>query len=83
MLTEEQLVDKMEVVGPYNIIQVRTATIIKRDGAEVSRSFHRHTVIPGQDLSGQDVKVVAVANAVHTPEIIAAFEADRAGANGG
>lgn len=83
MLTESQEVDKIEIVGPHNVLQVRTATIIKRDGVEVSRSFHRHTVVPGQDLSGQDAKVVAIANAVHTPEIIAAFEADRAGGNGG
>ena len=75
MLTEAQEVDKIEVVGPYNIIQVRTATAISRDGVEVSRSFHRATISPGQDTSGQDPKVVAIANAVHTPEVIAAYEA--------
>ena len=75
MLTESQEVDKIEVVGPYNISQVRAATVISRDGAEVSRSFHRTTVFPGQDTSGQDPKVVAIANAVHTPEVIAAYEA--------
>ena len=75
MLTESTEVDKIEVVGPYNIIQVRTATVISRDGVEISRSFHRTTISPGQDTSGQDPKVVAIANAVHTPEVTAAYEA--------
>jgi hypothetical protein len=83
MLSEAQEVDKIEVVGPYNIIQVRTATVISRDGVEISRAFHRTTVVPGQSLSGQDPKVVAIANAVHTPEVVAAYEAYIAGLNGG
>jgi len=78
MLNEEKEVDKIEVVTEYNILQVRTATVIKKDGAEISRSFQRHIVQPGDDLSGQDPKVVAIANAVHTPEIIAAFQEKRA-----
>lgn len=78
-LTETQEVDKIEVVGQYAILQVRTATVVRRDGEEVARSFHRHMVVPGQSVSGEDAKVVAIANALHTPEVIAAFEA----ANGG
>lgn len=78
MFTEEKEVDKVEVVTSYNLIQVRTATIVKKNGEEVARSYHRHLVQPGQDLSGEDPKVVAIANAVHTPEIIAAFEEKRA-----
>ena len=78
MLTEEKEVDKIEVVTQYNILQVRTATIVKKDGAEIARSFHRHIVQPGDDLTGQDSKVVAIANAVHTPEIVTAFQAKRA-----
>lgn len=78
MLTEAKEVDKVEVVTEYNIIQVRTATVVKKDGAEIARSFHRHIVQPGDDLTGQDPKVVAIANAVHTPEIIAAFQEKRA-----
>jgi hypothetical protein len=49
-----------------------------KDGKEIARSFHRHVVQPGDDLTGQDPKVVAIANAVHTPEIIAAFQEKRA-----
>ena len=78
MFTEEKKVDKIEVVSDYKIIQVRTATIVKKDGEEVARSYHRHIVQPGQDLSAEDSTVVAIANAVHTPEIIAAFEEKRA-----
>jgi len=78
MFTEEKKVDKIEVVSEYKIIQVRTATIVKKDGEEVARSYHRHIVQPGQNLSGEDETVVAIANAVHTPEIIAAFEEKRA-----
>jgi len=78
MLTEEKEVDKIEVVTQYNLLQVRTATIVKKDGAEIARSFHRHIVQPGDDLSGEDARVVAIANAVHTPEIIAAFQEKRA-----
>jgi len=78
MLTEETEVDKIEVVTQYSILQVRTATIVKKDGVEIARSFHRHLVQPGDDLTGQDSKVVAIANAVHTPEIVTAFQAKRA-----
>ena len=73
-LTEETVADKIEVVGSYSTIQVRTATIIKRDGVEISRSFHRHVVTPGQDYSNEDPKVQAICSAVHTPEVIAAYE---------
>jgi hypothetical protein len=79
MLTESTEVDKIEVMGQFCILQVRTATVIRRDGEEISRSFARHIVVPGQSTSGEDSKVVAIANALHTPEVIAAFEA----ANGG
>ena len=45
-LTEETIQDKIEIVGDYKHVQVRTATVIKRDGVEISRSFHRHVVAP-------------------------------------
>jgi len=61
-LTETTSVDLIEVVGSN--IQVRTATIIKRDDTEISRSFHRHVLAQGDDLSSQDPKVVAIATAV-------------------
>jgi hypothetical protein len=73
-LIERQLVDLVELVQS-NHIQVRTANIIERDGVEVTRTFHRHVLAPGDDVSGQDPKVQAIANAVWTEEVIAAYQA--------
>jgi predicted regulator of Ras-like GTPase activity (Roadblock/LC7/MglB family) len=71
-LTEKQIIDKIEVLES-NSIQVRTANIIEKDGLEISRTFHRHVVNPSNDISGEDAKVQAVANAVWTEEIIEAY----------
>jgi hypothetical protein len=73
-LTEKTIVDKVELTE-VNTIQVRTATIIERDGTEISRSFHRHTVSPGDNVTNEDPKVQAIANAVWTEEVIAAYQA--------
>lgn len=62
-------VDKVELME-NNTIQVRTATIIEKDGVEITRSFHRHVVAPGDDVTNEDPKVQAIANAVWTEEII-------------
>ena len=72
-LTEESFADKIEIVN--NHVQVRTATVIKRDGKEISRSFHRYVIQPGDDYSAEDDKVKAVCAAVHTPEVIEAYKA--------
>ena len=69
--------DKIEIVGDYKVVQIRTATVIEEDGVELSSSFHRHVVSPGDDLSEQSAEVQAICNAVHTPEIIAAWEANQ------
>ncbi len=74
-LTERTEQDKLELVGPYRHIQVRTAVVIERDGVEISRSFSRHVVAPDADVSGESPEVQAIAAAVHTPEVIAAYEA--------
>ena len=75
-LTENTEVDSIEAL-PDGQIQVRTATVIKRDGTEISRTFHRHVVVPGDDLSAEDSRVRAVGEALHTAEVIAAYEAAR------
>ena len=72
-LTEETVQDKIEIVGDYKMVQVRTATIIKKDGAEISRSFHRHVVAPNADISGESAEVQAICNTVHTAAIKAAY----------
>jgi len=74
-LTEETIEDKIEIVGDYKHVQVRTATVIKRDGTEISRSFSRHVVAPDADTSGESAEVQAICAAVHTDEIKAAYAA--------
>jgi len=77
-LTERTEEDKIEIVGPFKHVQVRTATIIERDGVEISRSFHRHVVNPGDDTTNESAEVQAICAAVHTAEIIAAYQASQA-----
>ena len=74
-LKERTEVDKIEIVGPYRAVQVRTATVIERDGEEISRSFHRHVVAPDADISGESAEVQAICAAVHTQEVKDAFAA--------
>ena len=74
-LTERTEQDKVEIVGPYKHVQVRTATVIERDGVEISRSFSRHVVAPDADISGESTEVQAICNAVHTQAIKDAYAA--------
>ncbi len=82
-LTEETVQDKIEVVGDYKAVQVRTATIIKRDGVEISRSFHRHALQPSTkasgswadtDISGESTEVQAICNAVWSDAVKTAYQ---------
>ena len=73
-LTEETVEDKIEVVGEFKHVQVRTATIIKKDGVELTRSFHRHVVNPIDDISSQSDEVKAICGVVHTDAIKEAFK---------
>ena len=74
-LTERTVEDKIEIVGDFKHIQIRTATVIERDGVEISRSFSRHVVGPLDDVSGESAEVQAIAAAVHTDELKAAYAA--------
>jgi hypothetical protein len=74
-LTKSVEVDKIEVTGKFRHVQVRTATVIEEDGVELSRSFHRHVVSPGDDTSGETQEVQDVCNAVHTQAVIDAYTA--------
>lgn len=74
-LTERTVEDKIEICGDFKHVQVRTATIIERDGVEISRSYHRHVIAPTDDISGQSAQVQAVCAAVHTDEVKAAYQA--------
>ncbi len=74
-LTEETVQDKIEIVSDFKMIQIRTATIIKKDGVEISRSFHRHVVAPDADVSGESDDVKALAAQFHTDAIKTAYAA--------
>ena len=86
-ITKELIEDKVQIVGEHKDIQVRTATVIKEDGTELSRSFHRHVVScvesnydaesekwthTDTDISGESTEVQAIANAVWTDAVKAA-----------
>ena len=72
-LTESTEYDKIEVVGQYKTVQVREATVIKKDGKELTRSFHRYTLYPDSDISNEPAKVQAVCNAAFTDAVKTAW----------
>ena len=72
-ITKETVQDRIEVVGNFKHIQVRTATVIKEDGAELSRSFHRHVVAPDSDSSNESADVKAMVAQFHTDEVKKAY----------
>tara|TARA_B100000242_G_scaffold96972_1_gene66519 strand:+ start:500 stop:778 length:279 start_codon:yes stop_codon:yes gene_type:complete len=82
-LTETTEQDKIEIVGEFKLVQVRTATVIKRDGVEISRSFHRHVVSPDSDISGESTEVQAICNVVHTDAVKSAYATFKAALEGG
>ena len=77
-LTEETIEDKIEIVGDFKHVQVRSATIIKRDGTEISRNFSRHIIAPdisSTDLANESTEVQAICAAVHTQAVKDAYAA--------
>ena len=74
-LLKDVYIDKYEVVGPYKHVQCRQATVISEDGVELSRSFHRCLISPGDDISGESAETQAIVAAVHTQEIKDAYAA--------
>lgn len=67
--------DKIEIVGEYKTVQVRTCTKVMEDGVELSSGYHRHVITAGQDYSNESPEVQSICAAVHTAEVIAAFQA--------
>jgi len=76
-LTKTLKNDKIEVInkGDWSCVQVRTATIVSEDGAELSKSYHRHVVMPDADLTAEDADVAAICATVFTDEVKAAYAA--------
>lgn len=72
-LEEVSVVDKIEVLLQGQI-QVRTRNQVLKDGVEIAATYHRHVLSPGDDLTGQDPRVIAIAEATWTPEVIQAYQ---------
>ena len=68
-LTKEVKYDKVEIVGEHKAVQCRQATIVKEDGVELSRSFHRHVLHPDSDISGEPQEIQDVCHAVWSDEV--------------
>ena len=73
MLEKQIVVDLIEAIE-NGCVQVRTCTRIMEDGKQISGTFHRHVVSPGDDYSDEDAKVQAICAAVHTPEVVTAYK---------
>jgi hypothetical protein len=75
-LEKTTTVDQIEVVG-IGIVQVREVTVITEDGKQISKTYHRHCISPGDDYSNEEPRVQAICAAVHTAECIAAYQAQQ------
>ena len=76
MITKETAVDQI-TISENGIVMYREATRIKEDGNLLTQTYHRTSLTPGQDLSNQPEKVVAVCNTVWTSEVVAAYQAEQ------
>ena len=73
-ITKATADDKIEIVGDYKHLNIRTATILSEDGTELSRSFHRRIITPDADVSGESAEIRGIAAAVWTDEVKAAWQ---------
>ena len=69
--------DKIEIVGEYRAVQVRTCTKVLEDGVELSSGYHRHVVTAGDDYSNESAEVQAICAVVHTDAVVAAYVASQ------
>ena len=77
-ITKETQIGKIEVVGKYKSVQVRTDTVVMEDGEELSRKYHRHALSPDADISAEHAEIQAVCNAVWTDQVKANYETFKA-----
>ena len=75
MAFTERQEHKIEIIPPYHTLQCRRSDIVEKDGVEVGRTYHRHVKVPGSDMTGECAEMQAVAAALWTPEVIAAYQA--------
>lgn len=71
--TELSVIDKIEILEDGQI-QVRRADRVLKDGVEISKTYHRHCLVPGNDLTNEDARVIAIAQATWTPEVIKTYK---------
>ena len=74
MLEKKVVIDQIEITRNGHI-QIRKATLILEDGKEIGKTYHRHTIAPDQDTSKEDPRVQAIANIIHTKEVIDTYKA--------
>jgi len=77
-ITKETQIGKIEVVGKYKSVQVRTDTVVIEDSEELSRKYHRHSLMPDAVITDEHSEVQAVCNAVWTDEVKSAYETFKA-----
>ena len=77
-ITKETQIGKIEVVGKYKSVQVRTDTVVIEDGEELSRKYHRHALMPDAVITDENAEVQAVCNAVWTDQVKADYETFKA-----
>jgi len=82
-ITKQTQIGKIEVVGKYKSVQVRTDIVVMEDGEELSRKYHRHSLMPDADITNELPEVQAVCNAVWTQDVKDAYEAFKASQNEG
>jgi len=75
MAFTERSEHKIEIIPPYSVLQCRRADIVEKDGVEVGRTYHRHVRVPGDDMTNECAEMQAVATALWTAEVVAAYEA--------
>jgi hypothetical protein len=76
-ITKEKVIDQI-TVNENGIVLYREATSVVEDGNTIAKTYHRTSLTPGQDLTGQPANVVAIANAAWTAEVVAAYQAAQA-----
>ena len=82
-ITKQTQIGKIEVVGKYKVVQVRTDIVVMEDGEELSRKYHRHALMPDADISKELPEVQAVCNAVWTQDVKDAYATFKASQNEG
>jgi hypothetical protein len=82
-ITKETQIGKIEVVGKHKVVQVRTDIVVMEDNEELSRKYHRHTLMPDAVITNEHLEVQAVCNAVWTQDVKDAYEAFKASQNEG